>query len=788
MQKHGFLLCALLLSMSMIPFAVTQASPDDAFKPQYKPTIQAVRVNSPVTVDGNLDESVWGRAARADNFVETSPGDQVKPAVASEALVAYDESNLYIALIAHDDPTTVRASLRERDNIFRDDYFGILLDTYNDQTWGYEIFTNPYGIQGDLRTLANGNEDGSFDIVFESVGKITDSGYQVELAIPFASLRFHNKNEQVWRINFWRDRQREKRFRYSWAAQDRDEPCFICQWGYLTGIEGIQPSSNIDILPNVLAWQSGEIADVRNPNSDFDNTDPDAEASLNVRYGVSSNASAEITFNPDFSQVESDPGQITANTTFGLWFSERRPFFQEGSDLLDTWITTVYTRSINDPKVAGKFTGQFGATSVYYLVARDENSTMLIPFSERSIGRQADQSTVNIARVQQSIGEDSYVGAVFTHRRMHDFTNENSISGTDGEGMVYGLDARLRLHRNYRLEIQGTGSHTREPVAPDLIATDATFDGGRHTVALDGESFSGDAAYISFERSARTWNADLDYWEYSPTFRTDNGFTTRNDYRQVSFWTGLFFRPNKEWLVNWEPSIGIGRIWNHSGRVHFDLASFGGSAKDEWVRPNLYFRLKNQTDVNVQYLNSRERFGGQVFEGISIGTVNIDSRFSELLSGGLRYSIGRTIYRDLDAPELAFGRDFSAYFNFKPTQRVFIQPDFDYSRLDHQDGYLKANPEAERTIFEGFILRNRLTYQFSRELYLRLIVQYDEFSDRVDFEPLITYQINPFTVFYTGVTSAYHFYDDNDYDGLRNSRWELTSRRFFAKLQYLFRV
>jgi len=714
--------------------------------------------------------------------------------VESRALIAYDESNLYVGLIAYDNHDEIRASLRERDNIFRDDYFGLMLDTYGDQSWGYEIFVNPFGVQGDLRMLSSGNEEISFDIVFESVGIVTDSGYQVEIVIPFASLRFPNKPVQTWRVNFWRDRQRENRNKYAWAAQDRDEPCFMCQWGYLTGIEDIKPSSNIEILPNILGFQSGSLTDGSDPGSGFDNSDPDAELSLNVRYGITSNSSAEITFNPDFSQVESDAGQIDVNTTFGLFFPERRPFFQEGSNLFNTWINAIHTRSINDPEVAGKFTGQFGHTSMAYLLARDENSTLLLPFSERSIGTQVEKSTVNVFRIRHTLGNDSHLGALVTDRRLSKFSVDGN-DGSTGSGSAYGIDGTIRFLKNYRIEFQALGSHTEEPDAPDLIDTTVEngmgqqfFDKGRHTVALDGESFSGHAIYAGFERSARMWNLDLEYWEYSPTFRTDNGFTTQNDYRLVSLWTGVVFRPNREWLVNWEPSIELGRKWDHSRYIDLDPTTFNGGTKDEWIRPHLWFRLKGQTDVNITHINSRERFGDRLHEGISRLSMRVDSRFSEMLSGGVSYTFGRTIWRSRTDPTLGKMNDVYTYVNIKPTERLFIQPSLNFSRLEHRDGYLEANPDEEKVIFSGYIFRSRLTYQFTREWYLRLIVQYNDFSERLDLEPLLTYKINPFTVFYVGVNSRYKYFDVDSNSSLTNSEWELSSRQFFAKLQYLFRV
>ncbi len=264
----------------------------ETFKPQMQPSISVPRVSGEVKVDGAFDEPIWHQAAVAASFTETNPGDLVKPPVESRALIAYDEHHLYVGLIAYDNPSAIRYSIRDRDNIFRDDYFGVMLDTYGDASWGYELFVNPLGIQGDLRMMNDGNEDMSFDLIWESKGMVTDSGYQVEIAIPFSSLRFPDKPDQIWRANFWRDRQRDVRNRYCWSAISRDNPCFICQWGTLTGISGIKGGSRLELLPNVIAFQSGQLRDYDNPDAGFENGDADAEVSLNARYSLSSNATA----------------------------------------------------------------------------------------------------------------------------------------------------------------------------------------------------------------------------------------------------------------------------------------------------------------------------------------------------------------------------------------------------------------------------------------------------------------------------------------------------------------
>ncbi len=785
------------------------AESEGDFSAKIKPTIHITKAQGEIKIDGELDEPAWQNAAVADGFCEFTPEDMTRPEVETRALLTYDESNLYAAFICYDNPDEVRASLWERDNIFRDDYCGILLDTYGDQSWGYEIFVNPLGLQGDLRQLSSGAEELSFDIIFESAGQVTDSGYQVELVIPFASLRFPNTPEQKWRIDFWRDRQREARYRYTWGAISRDEPCFMCQWGHVTGIENIKPSTNIEILPSVIGYQSGTRVNSEYPNSIFDNTAVDAEVSIGARYGITPNSSAEIAFNPDFSQVESDAGQIDVNTTFGLQFPERRPFFQEGSDLFNTFINAVYTRSINDPDVAGKFTGQFGRYSMAYLTAYDQNTPIMIPLSERSTAIQVDEAVANIFRVRRAFGENSYLGLLATDRRLIDFEVDhidtltgasNRVEIEGGSGSIYGLDGTLRFLSNYRFDFQVVGSHTKEPGEgkPDTIrvvdATGATFDRGRHTVELDGESFDGHALYVNFTRSARLWNAQLSYMEYSPTFRTDNGNTTRNDLRHLEFWTLLDFRPNREWLISWQPFLVIGRAWDHGGTINLDPGRFADGTRDEWISPELTFNLKGQTTIEVGYLISRERFAGRIFPGIRRWEFYSGTRFTELFALEGTCEFGHVVYRNRRAPELGeyFGLSLAA--SIKPTARLYIGTTFDYAKMDHRDSYFEVHPDADKELFSGYILRSGITYQFTREWNTRLVLQYDDFDEVLDIELLLTWQLNSFTVFYIGTNSSYQYYDINNYApderpiDFKKSEWDLNTRQFFAKLQYLFRV
>jgi hypothetical protein len=773
MRAVRYLLIALLLACLHVPPGAAQAPADETFTPQIKPTLVISRAAGAIRIDGSLDDPGWQDAARANGFCEHSPGDQTKPPVDSEAWATYDDENFYVALIAYDDPSAVRVSLCDRDAIFQDDYFGLMFDTYGDLAWAYEMFVNPLGLQGDLRMDHSGEEDIAFDLVWDSRGRVTDRGYQVEIAIPFSSLRFPDREEQVWRFNFWRDHQRDVRRRYTWSATNRDEACWMCQWGTLRGIRGIRPRTNIDLIASAV----GQLATTRTPPYDpgahFAEQDPEGELSLNARYGLSSSSSTELAINPDFSQIESDVGQIDVNTTFALYYPERRPFFQEGSDLYQTLLDVIHTRSIVDPQVAAKLTGTFGRTSLLYLAARDGNTPILIPGEEGSYQASAQdiRSFSNILRVRRTLLEDSHVGLTLTDRRF--------LEGVTGSGTLLSLDSFLRFLADYNCDVQAIVTYTREP-DDTLITCDngycPTFDEGRHTVAFDGESFAGYGLFAGVERHTRHWNTSTSYLELSPTFRADNGFITENGYRRVLFYSGLQFSPNRRWLSQWTAGFDALRFWTTTGEF-----------KRDYISPGIQGVFPGQTSVELELTHSRESFAGQRFDNLLAGKLSMNSR----PMGGLGFDVeierSRTILRSFFNPHLANALEVSVAASIRPLSRLLLEPQAFYYRLDERHG----GPN----IFEGTIWRGRMSFQFSRACAARFVAQYDNVDEQLDLEPLLTYRINPFTIFYLGAASRQMKYptgtwgdEECPFCGLAETRWKPTDRQYFAKVQYLWRM
>lgn len=760
--------------LALVLAAVLVSSPGQSraqgdFAPSWHPSLTLHRAAGAITVDGDLDDPGWQGAAVADGFCENSPGDNVAPLSATRVLATYDSDNFYLAFIADDDPALVRAGLRDRDAIWQDDYIGIILDTYAEQSWAYEFFVNPLGVQGDLRLVDGGGEDMGFDLVWSSEGKITADGWQVEVAIPFASLRFPDRpgGEQVWRAVFWRDRKRDFRRRDSWAAMDRDEPCWMCNFGTLRGIEGVEPGGGLSLLPSMIAHQGSHLADRDDPDSPWTAGDFRADFGLGIAYSFGPNLALEGTLNPDFSQVESDAAQIDVNTPFALFYEERRPFFQRGSNLFQSWVNAIYTRSINDPYVAAKFTARRGRVDLLYMTAEDEHSPWILPFEESSRILLGGESLSNIVRVRRGFDGGSFLGGMLTDRRHGTSFDKHGllVPSGGGAGTVGGLDWRLRFLDNWSWEFQGLLSHTEEPedsaLTADLADENLRFDDDKHSAAFDGENYSGHAAYCSFERDGRHWGFDMDLRTTSPSFRAENGFITSNNRREISTWTGWQFRPAGRWVDSVHPQTIAGGAWNYDSKQ-----------KDKWFYLMLDLSMIKQTSLHIEQLWSGENYRGVQFDGIRRSTANLSCNPTNAIQFGGEVDYAHTIRRTAD-PFLGKLLQLEGWATVRLGQHTVVQPSVTWVRMKH--------PDTDEEVFRGYVARTRLGLQFTRRLFLRTIFQYDDFDAAFDVEPLLSYKLNPFTVLYVG--STHHL---RDFPGDGNLRQ--VDRQFFLKVQALIKA
>ena len=732
--------------LAVLAASAAAARPADDARPELAVPI----ASGPVVVDGVLDEPAWAGAAHAADFREVAPTFGVAPAVRTEALVTYSETHLYVAFRAFDDPGALRATLRDRDDIAQEDFVGVALDPRGEADRAFMLYANPLGVQQDA-LYAGGEEDVSFDLVYESAGRVTEGGYEVEMAIPLRALRVPTDGRN-WALTFLRGHPRDLRRIYSWAAVDLSAPCWTCQFGTARGIEGVGGGASLEVLPALVGSQAAAAAEGGGLDADRVGVQP----SLSLRYGLSSNFAVSATLNPDFSQIESDAAQIDVNSSFALSLPERRPFFQEDAEVFATPMSVVYTRSINDPAAAAKATGRVGRTEFGVLSAIDERTPLLLPFADRSATVEAGRSASTVLRLRHGFGEASSLGATVTDRRLFE----------GGGGTLASADARLRLGGGFALSGQFALSHTQE--ADDAARSEGldglTFAGGRHTAALDGEAFSGLGATVALNRSSRDWVLDVAYEGYSPAFRAATGFVRQNDYHLLKGYYGYQFRPSSAVVERVFPLVAAYRTLD-----------WGGTGWRTVIQPQLQFDLIGQTNVGMAYAHRYETFRGVEFDGIGYGVLQAQTQFSEVVGGSGYVHAGVDVARSLAVPVAGDYRAAGLDLTIKPTSRLQLQPSVRYAAMhDRQSG---------EPLFEGVVLRGQARMQFTRELAVRLVGQYDGFSERLSVEPLVSYKLNPFSVVYVGSS---HGYAHDDALGAGLAPFAPTQRQLFFKVQYLF--
>ncbi|UCD63620.1 MAG: carbohydrate binding family 9 domain-containing protein [Candidatus Zixiibacteriota bacterium] len=755
----GAVLKSTVVAAAGILFLISTAlgTKTKPFEPVFQPSLEIFKAVDAVKVDGDLSDRAWMSAGRADNFVERSPGENVEPEVYTEALITYDDDKLYVAFVCHDDPATIRATMCQRDQFYGDDAVCLLVDTYGDAAWAYEFFVNPYGIQKDYLWSSIAGEDPGYDLIWESAAKITDSGYQVEMAIPFTSMRFPNKEVQSWKVDFWRNRPRDSYKQFSWAAYDRNEQCWACQWGTVDGITNVRPGKGVELLPTVVGNQYGQLADMDDPNSAFDNSDPDGEFSIGGKYAISSDLTVEAAYNPDFSQIESDAAQIDVNTTIALFYPERRPFFQEGSDIFRTLFNSFYTRMVNDPQFAAKLTGRTQRNSIGFMTALDENTPYMIPLHESSIILNSKKSLVNAFRGIRTVGSDSKLGFILTDRRWTE----------GGSGSIAAVDYDIRLSNVYSIDGQWILSHTDEPHDTGLTEglEGLRFDDGKHTVAFDGESYFGHAFITRFLRFSRNWNFGFDYNQVSPSYRTQTGYDPTMNYRNADGWQNYTFRFDDGILESIRPGFFWQYRWNFNGIPKSGQINLNTTAN---------FRIA-QSYAGLSYNRSGERVAGIWFDDLWMLDLDVGSNLTAEIGYDFSVRHGTNVARRLlvkgDETGIFFGLDL------KPFDRLVIEPWVNYLR--------STNHETGEELYEGYIARSRFRYQVNRQFSVRLVVQYNDFAERWEVDPLFTYRLSPFSVFYIGST---YDYDNMIEPTSEQKSWELSSRQFFMKLSYLFQI
>ncbi len=736
----------------MLPALALASPPADQHSPNQEAYVIAPkRIERDIDLTGRLSDTAWNSAPAIFCPFEIFPAENVPAKQRTWAKVLYNSRYLYFGFACEDsEASAIRAHLADRDDIFQDDFVFVGLDPFRNNQRAYEFVANAYGIQGDLMRTGN-NEDASWDAVWYSRGAVNDTGYTVEMAIPFKSLHFPSTETQDWTAMILRIVPRDSRYQLSWTPSDRNDPCSICQGGTLQGLQGLQSTAAFEVLPYAMGYQTGEMADAQSPASGFVNGKVSGRAGAGVRYSPNPSTSVEAVANPDFSQVESDATQISVNSNFSIFYSEKRPFFMNGADLFSTQMTDFYSRMINNPLGAAKFITRTGGLTFAYLAAEDRNSPFIIPGEEGSLFVPSSlKSFSNIFRAKYEFGSNSFVGAIGTARN---FSGAHNYTG--------GVDWKFLFDRNFSFLGQALMSQTREVTDTSVVSDSTLYGLSGKTKRLDGESYAGGGLYAQLRRDARNYSFRVSYQDISPTFQAQNGFIVANDLKTVDAVHDYTIFPMGS-VVEWADFF-------MEGVLHFN---HDNARKERWGVAGVTLQMKGQASVTAVVLPyNEELYHGERFYGVRRGELQCNVLPSRMLQISADFQLGRFIHR-ADTPGVGTGHVISATVVLKPFPP--LEADLSYSRSRLRD------IQSRELWFDGSISRFVGIYHFTADLFLRLIGQYDQFNRAIEIDPLVSYKVNPFTMFYVGSTHSLTQFDEPF--GVRQ-----TARQYFLKLQYLWR-
>ncbi len=712
-------------------------------------------LKGPLELDGELNDAIWNNATKIELSYETSPSENIPAKFQTTAFIFEDGNYLYVGFEAKDlEAKSLRASFRDRDNISDEDLVGIKIDTFNDQRRTYNFFVNPQGIQLDsISDDVLDREDISWNSIWYSAGQITDSGYSVEIKIPFKALRFaNNRNVKQWAMDLVRFVPKDFKYRLASNPVDRNINCTICQYKKYQGFQSITTGKNLELIP----YLSSNKTETRNPavSNEWNSESVNSQAGLDLRWAVSDNSILNATINPDFSQVESDAAQLDVNTRFALFFPEKRPFFLESSDYFNTMLTVFYSRNIADPDAGIQYTSKGENGTLGALFTRDNATNIILPSSQSSRLISLNQDSNSAAfRYAHDWSEDTLFGVTMTHRDAGDYSND--LISFDGKHQLTDTDV-------FRYQLIHTETSNSESM--------------QTSYGLKAKE-SGNAYRFNYSHNDRDWSWFASHNDFDEGYRADLGFQTRSGYRKTIIggghrWYGdesdFFSRIQLrgDWDTSYqddgqrletESEFTLSLAGKSQSQIDFHFGERDVFFDQQWFDQNFY-----DLTVSFKPLNSL-RVGGQLAFYDDIDFLSSQARAGEVF----RYSVFT---------------DWQATKHLKLLME-YVQQDFDLMDSDY---------------FNQQIFNANFIYQFNDKSFLRLLVRYrdtnfinnpvilndigvESINRIMQRQLLYTYKFDAKSVLYLG-------YSDN---GIENDTvLDLTQnkRTIFAKFSYAFQL
>ena len=685
--------------------------------------IKPLLTREAIEIDGHLNEEAWSQTQMIDDFTQQSPDEGQPITERTEVRMLYDTEKLYIGFECYDSqPDKIVANEMRRDGqLWQNDNVYIMLDTYGDKRQCFFFRTNALGALSDTAVTDGGeNLNGSWDCIWEAAGQQHEKGWTVEIAIPFNQLRFKKNDSMVWGVNFGRNIQRTNETS-QWIQVPRSQswpgtyhPIYQ---GKLTGLQGIVSPSYFDIKPYLLGGLARNLED-----GDWQRT-TERDLGLDMKYGVTSNLTLDLTLNTDFAQVEADQEEVNL-TRFSLYFPERRDFFLEGSGLFAFGagiggfgpppLSVFYSRSIgieDEREVrllgGGKLTGKVGAYSVGAL-----NMTT-------AASGEIPMTNFSVLRMQRDIFSDSTVGFILTNRQS-DFGSDYHRNG--------GIDLFLRPHDQWRMRAMTVGSWSPDPEERDM------------------------AWYLSNNWRNKYFRVNASYLDIGPQFTSKMGFMHRRDIRSLMLNTNYEVQISRYGIRDIGAGFSGGYLLDHDNTtIGWDIGIDADMIRYSDDGLNLDFR----------------RFFDRVDESFSIGDAEIPAGDYEMNQVSLRG------FTESSRPFAVFVRaNYGDYFH---GNRMGISVDSQW-RMTYQlaiETRYQRNwinlPETD--LFTTNVVGTRISYALNTRFFTKLYAQWNDSAERVSANFLLNYIYRPGSDFYLVYDQAW-----NTSDGFHAHDWTVLSK------------
>ncbi len=738
--------------LASFPSALAQEPPVPAaadanpFGRKYPPRVYTTTrlLVKPPVIDGRLDDEAWRRQGEwSGDFRQQIPTEGAPPSKPTELKILYDDSNVYMAIRAHDDPEKVHRYPARRDDIIGD-IVGVCFDSYNDKRTGFEFDLTAGGGKIDLILYGETEWDPTWDAVWDGKVGHDEKGWTAEFRVPLNQLRYGPQDELVWGLHAWRwiDRNKEED---QWQLIPRQSTGRMYQLGELHGIRGLPRPHHVELLPHVLGKASS------GPSVSEGGTDGSGSIGLDAKVGLTSNFTLDATVNPDFGQVEADPSVVNL-TAYETFYEEKRPFFLEGRKILSFGIEEsdqlFYSRRIGAPpsglpflapgetaslpesttilgafKVTGKTNGGLSVAALQAFTQK-ETVTVASPLGGRdAVVEPFGSYTVGRLHKDWDKGNTS-LGGMFTST--HRWVNNSSLASLPTQATTGGLDfTRYFANRSWVLEGSGVVSHvTGDPVAILGLQTNAVHyyqrpDASHLGVDPSRTSLTGHGGFLRFGRSENSRLHLLDHFHwYSPGLDlNDIGYL-----RQADVIANQVF-------LGWSEPTPRGLFRKYSFQLmREDQWDFGGLATHSTTELEASGQFKNKWEAQAQFsyqdvVDTRMLRGGPAlrwhdyFEASLTGQTDSSRRFWAKLSGE------HASARDADSSHSVLG----GYLNLRLSNRLSLSGSADYERLlDNLQYVATADADGETRWVLGSIDQDTWSFVFRVNLSItpELTVQY----------------------------------------------------------------